>query len=152
VGEIPATLGNCHQLTILDFTENRLSGDIPITFGSLQAMEQFVLYNNSLEGNPPETLVNMANLTRVNYLWKNKLNGIIAAFCSSNLFLSFDVIDNVFDGEIPPQLGNSTSLERLRLGNNQFMGPVSETLRKSNIYIYNKLNNTHIKLKIRTNH
>jgi Leucine-rich repeat (LRR) protein len=50
--------------------------------------------------------------------------------CSSNSFLSFDVTDNAFDGEIPPQLGNSTSLERLRLGNNKFMGSIPETLGK----------------------
>jgi Leucine-rich repeat (LRR) protein/tRNA A-37 threonylcarbamoyl transferase component Bud32 len=128
-GHIPAALGNCHQLTILDLADNGLSGSIPVTFGFLQALEQLMLYNNSLEGNLPYSLTNLRHLTRIN-LSKNRFNGSIAALCSSSSFLSFDVTSNSFANEIPAQLGNSPSLERLRLGNNQFTGNVPWTLGK----------------------
>jgi hypothetical protein len=53
----------------------------------LVIVEQLMLYNNSLEGNlpVPDTLINVANLTRVN-LSKNRLNGSISALCSSRFF------------------------------------------------------------------
>jgi hypothetical protein len=44
----------------------------------LVIVEQLMLYNNSFEGNLPDTLINVANLTRVN-LSKNRLNGIMVA-------------------------------------------------------------------------
>ncbi|TXG48402.1 hypothetical protein EZV62_027696 [Acer yangbiense] len=129
VGQIPASLGNCNQLTILDLADNNLSGGIPESFGFLQALEQLMLYNNSLEGNLPGSLINLANLTRINFS-KNRFNGSISALCSSRKFLSFDVTNNAFDGEIPPQLGNSINLERLRIGNNKFSGKIPLTLGK----------------------
>jgi Leucine-rich repeat (LRR) protein len=92
----------------------------------LVIVEQLMLYNNSLKGNLPDILINVANLTRVN-LSKNKLNGSISALCSSRFFF-FDVTNNAFDHKIPPQLGNLPFLERLRLGNNQFIGKIPRTL------------------------
>jgi Leucine-rich repeat (LRR) protein/tRNA A-37 threonylcarbamoyl transferase component Bud32 len=120
-------LGNCHQLTILDLADNGLSGGIPVTFGFLHALEQLMLYNNSLEGNLPDSLTNLRNLTRIN-LSKNRINGSISALCGSSSFLSFDVTSNAFGNEIPALLGNSPSLERLRLGNNRFTGKIPWTL------------------------
>ncbi|XP_039025622.1 LRR receptor-like serine/threonine-protein kinase GSO1 [Hibiscus syriacus] len=127
VGEIPVTLGYCHQLTILDIADNQLSGGIPTSFGFLRALEQLMLYNNSLEGNLPASLINLANLTRIN-LSKNKMNGSIAPLCGSRSFLSFDVTNNAFDGEIPEELGNSPTLDRLRLGKNRFTGRIPVSL------------------------
>ncbi|KAL2926172.1 LRR receptor-like serine/threonine-protein kinase GSO1 [Bienertia sinuspersici] len=125
VGDIPATLGNCQQLTILDLADNRLTGGIPATLGKLKALQQFMLYNNTLEGTIPDELKTLSNLTRVN-LSNNKLNGSIAPLCSTTALLSFDVTNNAFDHEIPPQLGNSPLLERLRIGSNHFTGGFPE--------------------------
>ncbi|KAL1359198.1 hypothetical protein HN51_004486 [Arachis hypogaea] len=128
-GKIPATLGNCQKMKMIDLANNQLSGSIPATLGFLRGLDQLMLYNNSLEGNLPHQLANVANLTRVN-LSRNKLNGSLAPLCSSSSFLSFDVTDNKFDGVIPFQLGNSHSLDRLRLGNNRFSGEIPRTLGK----------------------
>ncbi|XP_056698104.1 receptor-like protein 53 [Spinacia oleracea] len=59
----------------------------------------------------------------------NKLNGSIDPLCSSTSLLSFDVTNNEFDHDIPPHLGNSSLLERLRLGSNRFTGEIPPTFR-----------------------
>ncbi|QHN93766.1 LRR receptor-like serine/threonine-protein kinase [Arachis hypogaea] len=99
-GKIPSTLGNCQKM-MTDLANNQLSGSIPATLGFLRGLDQLML-------------INVANLTRVN-LSRNKFNGSLARLCSSSSFLSFDVTHNEFDGVIPFQLGNSPSLDRLRL-------------------------------------
>ncbi|CAA7016137.1 unnamed protein product [Microthlaspi erraticum] len=82
-GNIPASLGNCNQLTLLDLANSQLSGSIPSSFGFLKSLQELYLYNNSLEGNLPSSLINLKNLTRID-LSRNKLNGSISPLCGSS--------------------------------------------------------------------
>ncbi|KAH6801502.1 Leucine-rich repeat transmembrane protein kinase [Perilla frutescens var. hirtella] len=94
-------------------------------------------YNNSLQGNLPDELTTLANLTRIN-LSHNKLNGSIAPLCTSPNYLSFDVTSNTFDHDIPHQIGNSPALERLRLGGNPLdprITPATISVRSSSLPI-----------------
>ncbi|CAN1225739.1 LRR receptor-like serine/threonine-protein kinase GSO1 [Linum grandiflorum] len=135
-GVIPTKLGRLGSLEQLVLQDNQLGGPIPSELGNCSNLDSLVLANNKLNGTipkelgtVPDAISNLRNLTRINFSY-NKLNGSISPLCSSSSFLSFDVSDNAFKGEVPSELGNSPGLERLRLGNNQFTGGIPWTLGK----------------------
>uniref|UniRef100_A0A803MFP6 non-specific serine/threonine protein kinase n=1 Tax=Chenopodium quinoa TaxID=63459 RepID=A0A803MFP6_CHEQI len=52
-GEIPASLGNCSHLSVLELDHNRFSGRIPAAIGELQWVSKFSVANNLLVGPIP---------------------------------------------------------------------------------------------------
>ncbi|CAI9772762.1 unnamed protein product [Fraxinus pennsylvanica] len=119
-GEIPASLGSCHQLTILDLVDDRSSGSIPATFGSLRVLELLMLYNNSLEGNLPDELINVANLTRISQVALTGEMPFQLSLCKKLTHLDLD--NSLLFGPIPFWIGSLPLLGELKLSSNQFSG------------------------------
>ncbi|OIT25733.1 putative lrr receptor-like serinethreonine-protein kinase, partial [Nicotiana attenuata] len=104
-GLIPATIGSLSSLQVIALSRNQLSGMVPASFfcngSSVNAPHairiiEFRLANNTLTGEVPESIMNLASL------------GIL------------DLGGNRFSGLIPQFLGNLTSLRMLSLSGSNF--------------------------------
>eukprot|EP01018_Ginkgo_biloba_P022109 Gb_05935 [translate_table: standard] len=112
-GEIPPSVGNLAKLNLLDFSDNQLTGTLPVSNGTRPGLDKllnakyFLLSKNRLTGSiPPEIFNSRMKLARL--------------LCDGN----------AFDGEIPPTLGLLETMEVLRLDGNNLIGPVPSNIGK----------------------
>ncbi|KAJ9697694.1 hypothetical protein PVL29_007020 [Vitis rotundifolia] len=62
-GQIPASLGALKALKLLNISHNKLSGKIPTSFGDLENIETLDMSHNKLTGSIPQTLTKLQQLT-----------------------------------------------------------------------------------------
>ncbi|KAK3035430.1 hypothetical protein RJ639_032855 [Escallonia herrerae] len=86
--------------TTIDFSSNRLTGEIPESLGDLTSLRLLNISNNSLTGQIPSSLGNMAALE------------------------SLDLSTNLLVGKIHMQLTSCTFLAILNLSKNHLAGPI----------------------------
>ncbi|KAJ4903449.1 receptor like protein 27 [Raphanus sativus] len=85
----------------IDFSGNRLEGEIPESIGLLKALIALNLSNNSFTGRIPMSFANVSELESLD-LSKNRLSGEIPQELRRLSFLGYiDVSDNQLTGEIP---------------------------------------------------
>ncbi|KAF8108769.1 hypothetical protein N665_0104s0084 [Sinapis alba] len=85
----------------IDFSGNKLEGEIPESIGLLKALIALNLSNNSFTGRIPMSFANVSELESLD-LSKNKLSGEIPQELRRLSFLGYiDVSDNQLTGEIP---------------------------------------------------
>ncbi|CAL5009915.1 unnamed protein product [Urochloa decumbens] len=89
-------------LTAIDFSNNRLEGTIPETFGRLVSLLMMNMSHNSFTGKIPAQLGSMADLE------------------------SLDLSCNQLSGEIPQELTDLTFLGVLNLSNNDLVGEIPQ--------------------------
>ncbi|RVW48741.1 Leucine-rich repeat receptor-like serine/threonine-protein kinase [Vitis vinifera] len=75
-GQIPASLGALKALKLLNISRNKLSGKIPTSFGDLENIESLDLSHNKLAGSIPLTLTKLQQLTSLD-VSNNQLTGRI---------------------------------------------------------------------------
>jgi hypothetical protein len=110
-GPIPEQLGNIH-LMILNLSENRLSGQIPILYENLQFLN---LSKNQLSGPMPNKLGRLVSMN----LAGNQLSGEIPVYIVHLSRLNaIDLENNRLSGPIPGYLGDMEELSSLRLSHN----------------------------------
>jgi Leucine-rich repeat (LRR) protein len=90
-------------VTAIDFSNNRLEGTIPETFGSLISLRVLSLSHNAFTGNIPSQLGSMTDLE------------------------SLDLACNQLSGEIPEELTKLTFLGSLNLSNNHLVGQIPQS-------------------------
>ena len=127
-GHIPAGLGNLSELTVLNLYNNQLSGSIPVELASLSNLTRLYLGSNQLTGSIPVELASLSNLTHL-YLGSNRLTGSVPMGLASlsnltDLYLNA----NNLSGSIPAGLGNLSNLTVLNLSNNQLSGSIPAAL------------------------
>ncbi|KAI3967174.1 hypothetical protein MKX01_042759 [Papaver californicum] len=107
-------------LTIMDLSDNSLSGDIPEELPNLIGLRSLNLSRNHLTGRNPNKIGNMSTLESLD-LSKNKLSGYIPQSIVNITFLShLNLSYNNLSGKIP--LG--TQLQGLSfIGNERLCGP-----------------------------
>ncbi|CAK9164076.1 unnamed protein product [Ilex paraguariensis] len=111
------------DVTILDLSDNLLSGHIPMIKDVVNLkLEQFILSNNQLSGEIPTFLCNVKTMIFID-LSRNQLTGRLPK-CLGFLqqLRILDVTNNSLHGEIPSTLGSLWNLESLHLRNNRFCG------------------------------
>ncbi|XP_028771513.1 LRR receptor-like serine/threonine-protein kinase [Neltuma alba] len=123
VGQIPSTLSGCEKLEFIDLHSNSLTGSFPEALPRSLRLIDFS--DNRLTGSLSGTIGSLSELTKLN-LGRNQLNGKIPEEISSCSKLQLlDLGSNEFSGEIPKQLGQIPSLEiSLNLSFNQFSGQI----------------------------
>ncbi|KAI8557055.1 hypothetical protein RHMOL_Rhmol05G0304400 [Rhododendron molle] len=109
--------------TIIDFSNNSFTGNIPNTVGDLKSLSALNLSHNALTGSIPSSLGNITQLQSLDLSW-NKLEGNIPVALARLTFLGFlDLSYNQLIGMIPTgpqlQLFQNTSFE----GNKGLWGP-----------------------------
>ncbi|KAG1362577.1 receptor-like protein EIX2 [Cocos nucifera] len=90
-GKLPSLLKNCKQLVILDLSENRFSGELPIWIGErLRSLRVLSFRTNFFNGSIP---VQLSHLTFLQVL---------------------DLACNKFSGALPPSFGNFSAMMRIQ--------------------------------------
>ncbi|EOY13371.1 Uncharacterized protein TCM_031931 [Theobroma cacao] len=98
IGEIPSSICNLMSISILDLSNNKLSGAIPdclISRGKIPNLTVLDLHTNKFHGNIPDSLV------------------------VGNKLQILNLNNNDFDGPLPKSLENCHDLQVLNLGNNK---------------------------------
>ncbi|RVW23335.1 LRR receptor-like serine/threonine-protein kinase GSO1 [Vitis vinifera] len=125
-GKVPYSIGNLKRLTRIELAGCDFSGPIPNSMADLTQLVYLDLSNNKFSGSiPPFSL--SKNLTRIN-LSHNYLTGPISSSHWNGLvnLVTLDLRDNSLNGSLPMLLFSLPSLQKIRLSNNQFSGPLSK--------------------------
>ena len=121
-------MGGLTSLTGLNFSHNRLSGEIPAGLGGLTSLTSLILSQNQLSGEIPAGLAGMTSLKLLD-LSQNQLSGGIPAELGGLTSLtSLSLSQNQLSGEIPAGLAGMTSLTSLDLSQNQLSGGIPAEL------------------------
>ena len=105
---------------------NWFTTDICSWFGiscGLQVVGKLDLFSNNLEGELPNSIGNLRNLSALN-IYLNKLRGTIPDEVTTLPLSELGAQGNEFSGTLPEKLGDMTELGYLALGDNQFSGAI----------------------------
>ncbi|KAL9315389.1 hypothetical protein ACSQ67_016390 [Phaseolus vulgaris] len=140
-GDIPKQLCQLIDLTMLDLSDNKFSGEIPHCLGMmpfdnenldplLKASKGSFFVQESLNqtsrGNIPYELGNLIRIRALNLSHNDLIGQIPYSFSNLVQTESLDLSFNKLSGEIPPKLNILTSLEVLSVTHNNLSGPIPE--------------------------
>lgn len=129
-GELPAELGNLRQLRELRLDNNQLSGGIPPELGNLANLEGLHMVRNRLSGPIPPELGNLTSMREIR-IWGNDLTGEIPSTLANLTGLTrFSVALNDLTGEIPAWLGDLPNLRSILVDQNRLTGKIPDNLAK----------------------
>lgn len=128
-GPIPNELGRTQQrLVHVEFSNNRLSGEIPPILIGNRTIKRLILRNNNLTGEIPRAFSSRSNLERLDISY-NHLTGPIPVYIGTIRSLRYLILaNNRLSGNIPDYIDNLRNLIELRLENNQLTGEIPEGL------------------------
>ena len=123
-GTIPSSLGSLAQLEELNFDYGELSGSIPSSLGSLSKLRRLSFRGNQLSGSIPSSF---GLLTSLEYmlLLRNNLTGPIPS--SLGNLAKIEVVEiqlNKLTGSLPSSLGSMSNFQELILFSNQLSGSI----------------------------
>ncbi|XVE52916.1 hypothetical protein DITRI_Ditri02bG0162800 [Diplodiscus trichospermus] len=149
-GCIPSSIGNLTQITQIDLEYSNLSGELPLSLGKLQNLEDLLLGENNFTGAIPNAFTNLTKLASVS-LGYNNFNGKLPfslfnltqplwVFFSSNQLtgpipsdincrpglLSLDISHNLLKDAVPSWLFVLPLLNSLDLSYNQLDGHIND--------------------------
>eukprot|EP00250_Pteridium_aquilinum_P016158 c22970_g1_i1 orf=776-3583(-) len=129
-GTIPDDLGKLTKLTYLALNQNFFTGPIPSTISQLSELFWVDFSNNQMTGNLPLGLSSLTKAVHF-HLQINQFSGVIPTgiFSAKQPLIHLLLNNNSFEGSIPSDIGNLTSLDILRLDFNKFSA-VPESLTK----------------------
>ena len=141
-GEIPSELGRLTNLEVLALERNQLGGEIPSEVLSLPSLRRIYLWGNQLHGAIPSHTSEVAVLSNLYNAtggaeWTNNDNWVSTepifkwfgvGIDTSGRVTALLLRNNQLSGEIPPELGNLTSLILLSLSRNQLTGEIPSEL------------------------
>jgi Leucine-rich repeat (LRR) protein len=127
-GSLPISVQNFVNLTILDLSENQLTGQIPASLFTLNRLEFVILDSNQFVGSLPASVGGLTNLFQLNLL-ENKFSGQIPTeiYQLTNL-VSLDLSTNQFSGTISDEIGNLHDLRDLQFSNNNFSSSLPDSI------------------------
>ncbi|KAF3457973.1 hypothetical protein FNV43_RR02635 [Rhamnella rubrinervis] len=156
-GRVPQSLINCSKLEVLNVGHNQISDTFPFWLQSLPELQVLVLRSNKFLGPiwQPIKYFGFANLGTIDLSF-NHFSGSLPSEYFRNwgymskaphgknqtwniwdmellmeglkIFVSIDISNNRFDGEIPSSIGKLQSLIMLNLSSNNFTGTIPSSL------------------------
>ncbi|OIW15963.1 hypothetical protein TanjilG_04498 [Lupinus angustifolius] len=127
-GKIPDDFGKLQKLTGLSLSLNKLSGEIPESLGLLPSLIDFRVFFNNLSGTLPPDFGRSSNLGSFDIASNNLSGKLPENLCYYGELLKLTAYDNNLSGELPESLGNCSSLLDLKLDNNRFSGAIPSGL------------------------
>jgi len=133
-GNLPYSLGNLSNLSILYLEHNQLSGGIPVSLGNLTKLTGLYLAYNQVSGSIPSSLGNLLNVTEL-FLNNNQLRDSIPSSLGNLSKLHYLYLNNnQLSGSIPSSFGNfSYNLLALGLNNNHLSGAIPSSINKTSL-------------------
>lgn len=107
-GKLPPEIAFLRELEVLNIGDNKISGNVPMSLGSLVGITHLELYRNQFDG-PIDHLSELTNL-RVVDLSKNDFTGSLATSGNWTQLEAFNVSANRFSGPVPEALAQVPSL------------------------------------------
>jgi len=127
-GEIPASFGDLVNLTFLNLGINQLTGQVPESIGNLVGLETLEMTRNQFTGGIPASIGNLTNLVYINFAI-NKLSEPLPDTFSNLVNLEiFSIERNAVTGTIPVSIGGMTSLNILNFGSNKMTGSIPSSV------------------------
>ncbi|XP_074561826.1 receptor-like protein EIX2 [Curcuma longa] len=125
-GEIPKCWQEANtNLYFIHLGNNKFTGEIPSSIGNLIGLESLHLDNNDLGGQLPLSLQNCTELQVIDLAGNNFLGSIPMWIGQSLQRLTVLVLrSNIFSGIIPSNLGELSNLQILDLANNNLRGSI----------------------------
>jgi hypothetical protein len=80
IRRLPESMVNLTKLTLLDLTDNALTGPIPETLGNIPTLQFLFLNKNNFSGTVPESIQKASELSIV-LLNSNSITGNLSGFC-----------------------------------------------------------------------
>jgi len=120
IASLPPDFGQLKYLQVLDLYENKLAA-IPPVIGELGSLVELDLGENPLSGTIPATLGNLSHLKELRltpydvYLTPIKLTGQLPPEMGNMTSLEVLELEGDFTGPIPPEFGRLKNLRELRL-------------------------------------
>jgi len=136
------------DLFVLDLSDNRFEGSLPLAFGSIESMRFLYIYGNHFTGSISDNLLAYSDITQI-IVSSNQFTGTLPNALAQvttleildffgnrftggipstyNLFptlASIDLGGNFLSGTIPSDMGSLTSLDFLGLDDNRFTGSI----------------------------
>ncbi|KAG7576799.1 Leucine-rich repeat typical subtype [Arabidopsis thaliana x Arabidopsis arenosa] len=123
VGEIPSSFGNLNQLTTLDVSYNKLTGNFPNVLLNLTGLSSLSLSNNQFTGTLPPNITSLSNLMGF-YANYNAFAGTFPSFLFTIPSLTeIDLSHNQLKGTLDfGNISSPSNLEALHIGSNNFTG------------------------------
>ncbi|XP_015901306.3 tyrosine-sulfated glycopeptide receptor 1 [Ziziphus jujuba] len=119
---------NSASLTLLDFSFNEFSGQIPPGLGGCSKLQIFRAGFNNLSGPIPDDIYDIATLEDL-YLPLNHLSGPISnGIVRLTNLRTLDLYSNHLNGRIPIEIGKLSNLVQLQLHINMLTGPLPTSL------------------------
>ncbi|KDP34542.1 hypothetical protein JCGZ_11092 [Jatropha curcas] len=128
-GKIPsAIISNSSNLVTIDFSNNKLDGEIPQELGCLLKLKYVYLYKNNLTGTLPPSLGNLSSLQHL-YVSENRLRRNLPHTLGKLKSLKKLIIhENQFSGTIPSSIYNISSIESIDAAVNNLKGNLPKDL------------------------
>ncbi|CDP18319.1 unnamed protein product [Coffea canephora] len=124
-GAIPNEIGNVTMLTILDFSNNILTGTIPLTVSNkLSNLETLFLNHNCLSGVIPSFISNAPQARCLSFPFCNFAGAIPNEIGNLTILTQLSFADNILTGGIPENIGNCHKLELFSLFKNTLSGSI----------------------------
>ncbi|XP_058090162.1 receptor protein-tyrosine kinase CEPR2 [Magnolia sinica] len=125
-GEIPESLGNLKNLTLIYMAGCNFRGEIPSSIFELNALETLDFSKNKLSGSFPKAISNLRSLTKIELYANNFTGEIPPEFANLVHLRDFDISHNQMTGKLPVEIGNMTHLRVFQLYENYFYGEIPE--------------------------
>ncbi|XP_024466408.2 LRR receptor-like serine/threonine-protein kinase GSO2 [Populus trichocarpa] len=160
-GQLPPELGRLRSLGYLDLNSNKLSGELPGNYASFTSeLERFSVAGNRLTGQVPSFIANwtelyylslsgndfegrqlplelLFNMSKLKYLFLSDVRSSAGFPFPKNANMTEIrrlVIRNCsISGEIPPDIGDWSSLKYLDLSFNSLTGGIPDSMKKLNL-------------------
>ncbi|CAO2039665.1 unnamed protein product [Urochloa humidicola] len=136
-GGISGTLLNCSSLQFLDLGFNMLGNTLPSDIGDvLPNLQLLYLDSNNFEGSIPASLGNVSGLEELDFSYNNFTGEVPSSLGKYGALYYLNLQTNKFEAndshgwEFIDTLSNFSSLETLVLGQNQFQGPIPNSIGK----------------------
>ncbi|CAI9284247.1 unnamed protein product [Lactuca saligna] len=128
-GELPNCWNTLNILAILNLEDNGFTGEIPDSIGALEGIDMMSMKGNNLTGNLPSSLKNCTYL-RLLDLGENQLSGKIPKWLGKSLsaLLVLSLSSNQFHGAIPTSLCKIKNIQILDLSINNISGKIPKCI------------------------
>ncbi|KAK7380472.1 hypothetical protein VNO78_32983 [Psophocarpus tetragonolobus] len=148
-GELPDCWKPVDPLQFLDLSSNTLSGNIPMSMGTLVKLDALILRNNSLMGVLPYTLKNCSNLIMLD-VSENMLSGPIPSWIGESMqqLIILSMRGNNFSGKFATELCYLRFIQLLDLSRNRISQGIPKCLKNFTAMSEKSINRSEVRRHI----